>query len=115
MSRARSAGLKFREAAPMFAALGEPTRLTLVAKLCAEGPQSIARLSEGAGMTRQAVTKHLQTLVRAGLVHVSRSGRERICELETARLEGARRCLDQISDQWDAALERLRGFVEDKT
>jgi DNA-binding transcriptional ArsR family regulator len=114
MSRARSAALKLREAAPVFAALGEPTRLTLVAKLCAEGPQSIARLSEGTGVTRQAITKHLQTLARAGVVHVSRSGRESICELETARLERARRCLDQISDQWDAVLERLRVFVEDR-
>jgi len=101
MSRARSAALKFREAAPVFAALGEPTRLTLVAKLCADGPQSIARLSEGIDVTRQAVTKH------------ARSGRERVCELETARLDKARRCLDQISDQSDTVLERLRVFVEE--
>src|SRR5262245_64858113 len=114
MSPARSAALTFREAAPVFAALGEPTRLTLVAKLCAEGPQSIARLSEGTGVTRQAVTKHLHALARAGLVCISRSGRETICELETARLEKARRCLDQISEQWDAVLERLRAFVDDK-
>jgi DNA-binding transcriptional ArsR family regulator len=114
MSRSRSAALKFGEAAPVFAALGEATRLTLVARLCTEGPLSIARLSEGAGVTRQAITKHLHTLAHAGVVHGTRSGRERIWELETRRLEKARRCLDQISDQWDAAMTRLQAFVEEK-
>jgi DNA-binding transcriptional ArsR family regulator len=113
MSRSRSGAAKFTEAAPVFAALGEPTRLTLVAKLCAEGPLSISRLSEGTGVTRQAITKHLLTLADAGLVHDTRSGRERIWQLETKRLEKARRCLDQISDQWDDAMARLRAFVED--
>ena len=98
----------------MFAALGETTRLTLVAKLCREGPLSIARLSEGAGVTRQAITKHLETLQHAGLVHGTRAGRERIWELETRRLEKARRCLDDISDQWESAIGRLRAFVEDQ-
>jgi DNA-binding transcriptional ArsR family regulator len=111
MSRTRSAAA-LAEAAPVFAALGESTRLALVVKLCADGPQSIARLSEGTGVTRQAVTKHLHTLQRAGLVQDSWSGRERIFELETKRLEKARRCLDQISAQWDAALSRLQAFVE---
>jgi DNA-binding transcriptional ArsR family regulator len=112
MSRARSVAVRFSEAAPVFAALGEPTRLTLVAKLCAEGPLSIARLSEGTGVTRQAITKHLLTLADAGLVHDARAGRERIWQLETRRLEKARRCLDQISDQWDDAIARLSAFVE---
>ncbi len=96
----------------MFAALGEPTRLRLVARLCREGPLSIARLSEGSGVTRQAVTKHLEALSNVGVVHGTRSGRERIWELEPRRLEKARRCLDQISDQWDAAIGRLRALVE---
>lgn len=102
-----------REAAPVFAALGEATRLAIVAKLCSEGPLSIAKLSEGAGVTRQAVTKHLETLAHAGLVHDTRFGRERIWELETRRLEHARRCLDQIADGWDRALARLKSFVEE--
>ena len=113
MSRGRNVGVKFSEAAPVFAALGEPTRLTLVAKLCSQGPLSTSRLSEGTGVTRQAITKHLHTLADAGLVHDMRSGRERIWQLETKRLEKARRCLDQISDQWDDAIARLRAFVED--
>lgn len=108
----RAVAVRFSEAAPVFAALGEPTRLTLVAKLCTAGPLSITRLCEGTGVTRQAITKHLETLADAGLLRATRSGRERIWELETKRLEKARRCLDEISDQWDGAIARLRAFVE---
>jgi DNA-binding transcriptional ArsR family regulator len=100
------------EAAPVFAALGDPTRLRLVARLCGDGPLSIARLSDGTGVTRQAITKHLNALAAAGLARDSRSGRERIWQLEPKRLENARRCLDEIADQWDAAIGRLQAFVE---
>jgi len=114
MSRARSAAVAatLHDSAPVFAALGDETRLQIVARLCAEGPLSITRLSEGAGVTRQAITKHLNALADAGLAKNARSGREQIWELETRRLEMARRCLDQISDQWDSAINRLRAFVE---
>jgi DNA-binding transcriptional ArsR family regulator len=101
------------EAAPVFAALGDETRLRLVAQLCAKGPLSIARLHEGSAVTRQAITKHLEVLAEAGLVHGTRQGRERIWQIETARFEKAQRCLDQISQQWDGALARLKAFVED--
>jgi DNA-binding transcriptional ArsR family regulator len=114
MSRSRSAAAKLAETAPVFAALGDVTRLRLVARLCGDGPLSIARLSEGAGVTRQAITKHLDALAGAGLVRGSRRGRERIWELEPRRLAIARRCLDQISDQWDAALNRLKAYVEEQ-
>lgn len=103
----------WREAAQVFAALGDGTRLAIVARLCAEGPLSITRLAEGGVVTRQAVTKHLQALSAAGLVRNHRQGRERIWELEPDRLEMAHRCLDQISAQWDAALNRLKAFVEE--
>ena len=103
-----------QRAAPVFAALGDATRLRLVARLCGDGPLSIARLSEDSGVTRQAITKHLHALAGAGLVRDTRNGRERIFELEPRRLERARRCLDEIADQWDAALLRLKAFVEDK-
>lgn len=99
-------------AAPVFAALGDETRLGLVARLSEDGPLSIARLTEGAGVSRQAITKHLDALSAAGLVHGRRRGRERIWQLETRRLGEARRYLDQVSAGWDAALERLRKFVE---
>ena len=102
------------DAAPVFAALGDTRRLALVSRLCDAGPLSTARLSAGAGVTRQAITKHLEALAGAGLVRDTRRGRERVWELEPRRLERARRYLDQISGQWDAALERLRAFVEAK-
>ena len=101
------------DAAPVFAALGDPTRLAVVLRLCADGPQSIAELSDGAAVTRQAITKHLIALAEAGLVRDSRHGRERIWELEPKRLAAARSWIDQISLEWDAAIERLRRLVED--
>jgi len=114
MSRHRSAAARaVTDAAPVFAALGDATRLRLVARLGAEGPLSITRLSEGAGITRQAVTKHLRALGHAGLARDAPQGRERIWELEPRRLELARRYLSQVSAEWDAALGRLRAFVED--
>jgi DNA-binding transcriptional ArsR family regulator len=114
MSRSRSAAAQFTDAAPVFAALGDATRLRLVGRLCIDGPLSIARLSEGAGVTRQAVTKHLHALDDAGLVRHARRGRERIWELEPRRLEKAQRYLGQIAQQWDAAIGRLRMFVEEE-
>lgn len=97
----------------MFAALGDETRLALVARLSAGGPLSIARLTTGAAVTRQAVTKHLHVLAGAGLVRGSRHGRERIWELAPEHLDEARRFLDHISKRWDEALARLKRFVED--
>jgi DNA-binding transcriptional ArsR family regulator len=98
--------------APLFAALGDATRMRIVARLCEAGPLSIVRLTRGTRISRQAITKHLRALAAAGVVRSDRVGRERIWALQTARLEQARRSLDQISNQWDAALERLRAFVE---
>jgi len=98
--------------APVFAALGDETRLGIVARLCADGPQSIARLTDGAHVTRQAITKHLHVLAGAGLVRDSRVGRDRIFEIELARLAEARQWLDHIAGQWDEALTRLKAQVE---
>lgn len=113
MSHNRSAALKLSEAAPLFAALGDETRLKLVSRLCTEGPLSIVRLSEGTDVTRQAITKHLRALADAGLVHDTRQGRERIWELRPKRIEKAREHLDHISQQWDAALGRLQDFLRE--
>ena len=100
-------------AAPVFAALGDDTRLRIVGRLCATGPQSIVRLTDGSEVSRQAITKHLHLLADAGLVRSAREGRERIWEIQTKRLDDARRCLDQISNQWDEAILRLKRLVED--
>lgn len=99
--------------APVFAALGDETRLLLVRRLSSGGPLSIARLTEGTAVTRQAVTKHLEVLKNAGLVRSARRGRERIWRLEPEQLDEARKWLDVISAHWDAALERLRLAVEE--
>ena len=113
MSRSRNAAADHAiEAAPVFAALGDATRLRLVARLCRDGPLPITSLSEGTGITRQAITKHLHMLSAAGLVRDTWRGRERIWELEARRLEKARRYLDDVSRQWDAAIGRLKSFVE---
>lgn len=112
MSRRASAAARWADAAPVFAALGDETRLAVLARLCSDGPLSISRLSEGAGVSRQAITKHLNALAGAGVVRHTRRGRERIFELEPKRLERARQCLDQVSAQWDAAIDRLKSFLE---
>ena len=98
--------------APIFAALGDETRLALVARLSSEGAQSIARLTDGAQVTRQAVTKHLRVLEGAGLVRCLRQARESSWELQPRKLDEAKRYLDRIGHEWDLALERLKAFVE---
>ena len=113
MLRTHSSALELSEAAPLFAALGDETRLKLVSRLCNEGPLSIVRLSEGTDVTRQAITKHLHALADAGLVHDSRHGRERIWELRPQRIEKAREHLEQISQQWNAAIGRLQHFLRE--
>ncbi|HEX4593231.1 MAG TPA: metalloregulator ArsR/SmtB family transcription factor [Bryobacteraceae bacterium] len=102
----------FEKTALIFGALGDENRLRLVSRLSADGPMSIARLTEGGSVTRQAVTKHLQVLAQVGLARNSRLGRESVWELEPKPLDNARHCLDAISAQWDVALDRLKTFVE---
>ena len=110
MSRRNVSSLE--QAAPVFAALGDETRLALVHRLGQGRALSIARLTDETRVTRQAVTKHLQVLERAGLVRAQRQGRERLWQVNPHRLNEARRYLEHISKQWDDALERLAVFVE---
>lgn len=111
--RDRGAGAGLAGAAELFAALGDETRLSIVARLSGGGPQSMARLTAGAPVSRQAVAKHLRALEVAGLAASRRRGRERVWELRPERLDQVHRYLDAISSQWDAALGRLRTLVED--
>jgi protein-S-isoprenylcysteine O-methyltransferase Ste14/DNA-binding transcriptional ArsR family regulator len=97
MSPRSSAAPSLKAAAPLFAALGDETRLSIVARLCAAGPTSIAALTTGSGVTRQAVAKHLRVLADAGLVRGAREGRESSWELQPEKLEEARRSLASIS------------------
>ena len=102
-----------RRAAPLFAALGDQTRLRLMIRLSEREPLSITELASGTDITRQAVTKHLRVLADAGLVRGVREGRESSWELQPERLDEARRGLDLIARQWDVALARLKALVEE--
>ena len=100
------------ELASVFFALGDRTRLQLIAVLCAGGAFSIAQLTANTAMTRQAVTKHLQVLADAGLVHHVKVGRERLWQFEPAQMEAARQSLEIIGRQWEQALGRLKLALE---
>ena len=99
--------------APTFSALGDETRLALVAKLCGGRPYSISQLTQGTKLTRQAITKHLRVLESVGIVHRVRSGRESRFEFDPQPMEGIKEYLDFVSAQWDQALSRLKAFVEE--
>jgi DNA-binding transcriptional ArsR family regulator len=98
--------------ARLFAALGDATRLALVARLLAAGALSATALADGQAISRQAIVKHLQVLETAGLVVPRRHGREVRYALDPSRLDEARAYLDAVSANWDASLERLRTLVE---
>jgi DNA-binding transcriptional ArsR family regulator len=99
--------------APAFAALGDETRLSLVAKLCDGQPHSISQLTEGSRLTRQAITKHLRVLESTKIVRCVRTGRESLFELDPKPIEELKEYLDLVSEEWDQALARLKSFVED--
>lgn len=115
MSRGTPSGKdrKRRCHAPVFAALGDETRLALVRKLSRGERHSISELTEGSRLTRQAITKHLRVLQDAGIVHGVRAGRESLFEFDPEPMEEIREYLDAVSGQWDRALARLKAFVED--
>jgi len=104
---------RVRQAAPVFAALGDDLRLQLVTRLSESAPLSITRLAHGLPVTRQAVTKHLHVLAEAGLIRCQRCGREQRWELDGGSVAEAQRFLEAISRQWASALGRLKTFVEE--
>ena len=99
--------------AGVFAALGDETRLALVARLSDGQPCSISKLTVGSRLTRQAITKHLHVLEGAGLVRCVRRGREHRFQFVPEPIDGIKQYLEQVSHQWDQALGRLKSFVED--
>jgi DNA-binding transcriptional ArsR family regulator len=113
MSRkGRSSTAKRLARAPIFAALGDETRLALVAKLSSGRPRSISQLTKGSKLTRQAVTKHLRVLESAKVVKSVRAGRESLFEFDPKPMEEIKKYLDRVSEQWDQVLSRLKSFVE---
>lgn len=99
--------------ATVFAALGDPTRLALVTRLCDGSPRSIAQLSDGQPLTRQAISKHLRVLEAARVVRSKRAGRENLFELDPKPIEDLSSYINLVSSQWDTALARLESFVEE--
>jgi DNA-binding transcriptional ArsR family regulator len=114
MSRIRRSAATVRkgEQAPVFAALGDQTRLSLIAKLSTGHPYSISELTSGSRLTRQAITKHLRVLESAGIVHSIRHGRESRFAFDPEPIENIKQYLDLVSRQWDETLSRLKTFVE---
>jgi len=113
MSSSRHRRNALRARASVFAALGDETRLLVLARLCDGRPLSISRLTIGTDLSRQAVTKHLRVLAEAGVVHSLRVGRESLFELEPRSIEDIRGYLEQVSRRWDNALARLKAHVEE--
>jgi DNA-binding transcriptional ArsR family regulator len=101
------------DAAGVFFALGDDTRLGLVRRLRDGRPRSATQLTDVVPVTRQAIVKHLQVLQDAGLVARERRGREVLYLLKPRRVDEARAYLDAISAEWDRAIVRLRALVED--
>jgi DNA-binding transcriptional ArsR family regulator len=112
MSRKNHNGALATRQAPVFAAFGDTTRLLLIAKLSAGDSSSISQLTSGSRLTRQAITKHLRVLQRAGVVHSVRSGRENRFQLDPKPIDEMKSYLEFVSSQWDQALVRLKAFVE---
>jgi DNA-binding transcriptional ArsR family regulator len=114
MSRSNrsSAAVRRQAPAPVFAALGDMTRLSLVAKLSGGQPRSIAQLTQDTRLTRQAITKHLRVLEKVKIVRSVRAGRESLFELDPEPIEELKKYLDLVSEQWDRSLARLKAFVE---
>ena len=99
-------------AALLFAALGDPSRLTLLQRLSDRGPASISILADTLSMTRQGVTKHLHVLAAAGIIDGHREGREQVWALNPTRLADGRRHLEVIAAGWDEALARFKLLAE---
>ena len=112
MPRSTRNPLPRRSRAPLFAALGDDTRLALLTRLAGGKRHSISGLSAGSPLSRQAITKHLRVLEDAGLVHAVREGRESLFEFDPRPIQDASQYLDRISQHWDQALARLKTFVE---
>jgi DNA-binding transcriptional ArsR family regulator len=103
---------KRRHHVVVFAALGDETRLSLVTTLSGGEPRSIAQLTGGSKMTRQAITKHLRVLESAGIVHGVRAGRESLFEFDPQPMNELQEYLGRVSAQWDQVLSRLKTLVE---
>ncbi|MEV6006237.1 helix-turn-helix domain-containing protein [Streptomyces sp. NPDC051976] len=97
----------------LWSAIGDPVRRRLLDLLLAEGVGTPTSLSDHLPISRQAVTKHLGVLDRAGLVHATPAGRERRYEVDEAQLARAVRQLNEVGRTWDARLNRIKRLAEE--
>jgi DNA-binding transcriptional ArsR family regulator len=95
-----------------FAALSDPTRRALVARLSGGEAVSISDLARPFAMSLPAVMKHLDVLSDAGLVTRNKNGRIVSCQLAPSPMEDAMNWLDRYLRFWNAQLDRLAAFVE---
>ncbi len=101
-----------REGDALWAAVGDPTRRQLLDVLLAHGEATATALSRELPVTRQAVTKHLRVLDRAGLVDERRDGREVLYAVRPARLDDVSRALARIAQSWDRRLAAIKSLAE---
>jgi DNA-binding transcriptional ArsR family regulator len=97
----------------VFEALADPVRRSLLEQLRTEGPASLGTLADGRPITRQGVTKHLDVLAAAGLISVTRRGRERIHDIAPEPLRQLADFLAPYAAAWDERLGRLTRHLEE--
>jgi DNA-binding transcriptional ArsR family regulator len=109
--------VKYQDAAldRTFAALSDPTRRALLARLEQSDGLSISELAEPFPMSLPAVMKHLDVLADAGLVTRNKSGRTVSCQLKASPMEDAMNWLTRYQRFWTTQLDRLAAFVEEKS
>jgi DNA-binding transcriptional ArsR family regulator len=96
---------------PVFAALADPTRRAIIARL-AHGETSVSDLAEPFDVSLPAVTKHLSVLRRAGIVEDRKLGRVRMCRLATEPLRRAEGWVAQQRAFWSQRLDGLAAHLE---
>lgn len=94
-----------------FAALGDGTRLAILARLAAEGELTVQEIARPFDMSLPAVSQHLKVLEQADLIHRRRDGRTRPCRLNPERLAEAAAWFDHTRAAWESRLDRLEGFL----
>jgi DNA-binding transcriptional ArsR family regulator len=96
----------------LWSAIGDPTRRRLLDLLLVAGEGTATSLSRHLPVTRQAVSKHLGVLDRAGLVRVAPAGREKRYRVDDAQLARAVAQLTSVGSAWDARLRRIQRIAE---
>jgi ArsR family transcriptional regulator, cadmium/lead-responsive transcriptional repressor len=101
-----------RDADELWSAVADPTRRRVLDVLLQHGEATATVVSAELPVTRQAVTKQLAVLDRAGLVESRRSGREVRYAIRPQRLSAATRSLAQVATEWDARLSAIKRIAE---